>query len=138
MSIAKASATEAWIRARDGYLKIADISLEEKKQLMNSHYEDVASDLSDIETKHAEGSKVRRVLAQLGPFFDGLEAVGQALDVFVNADTHGVLSLVWGSLRVALMVSHLDLLIITVHVWSSTGNSLRANIERLSKLWLNF
>lgn len=100
---------DAWASARNDYLAATDLTTEERQQLLTSSRSDVFEELQSLETKHAQESKSRIAANRLNKVFEGLGTFSRALDVFVNADSHGVLALVWGSLRIVLGVGILNL-----------------------------
>lgn len=100
---------DAWASTRDEYLAGTDLTTEERQQLLTSSRSDVFEELQSLETKHAQESKSRIAANRLSKVFEGLKTFSKALDVFVNADSHGVLALVWGSLRIVLGVGILNL-----------------------------
>lgn len=57
------------------------------------------------EYTHADQSGLRKCATFLNPLFRGLERCGSAVDVFSNAEPTGILSLLWGSVRLILVVS---------------------------------
>ncbi|KAI9872454.1 MAG: hypothetical protein M1830_001605, partial [Pleopsidium flavum] len=95
----KALAAEitAWTIAREQYLHASGLSkaeCAERERLLASSSDDVMGQLKRLEAEHAKTSKPRRWSARLQPLIDWLARFGPALDVFANADPHGVLSLV--------------------------------------------
>ena len=56
--------------------------------------------LESVELSHLQKSRLKKYLERLRPLFDHLERFGKAIDVLSQSDPHGVLSLVWGSIRI--------------------------------------
>ncbi|KAI4128816.1 MAG: hypothetical protein LQ347_004029 [Umbilicaria vellea] len=103
------SQQDAWAIAREQYLDAAGLTpaehAEQQRFLSSSSPDEVIKQLQSLETQHGENSRSRSSLARLQPLIDWLARFGSALDVFANADPHGVLSLVWGSLRILLVLA---------------------------------
>lgn len=96
---------DAWTSMKTRELSSPDLSDEERCFLKFSTADDVVSELQRLDAEQADSSRGRQYLQRLQPLTRFLEKFGQALDLFAQADAHGVLSLVWGSLRVVLVVS---------------------------------
>ena len=109
---------DAWVCTRDEYFASPDLTDEERQKLSMSTSSDVFEDLQSLQTKHAHESKSRIASHRLDKVFSGLKKFGNALDVFANADPHGVLPLVWGSLRIVLDVGLLVVCSLLVSVSS--------------------
>ena len=92
---------DAWTRAKDRYIE--DLTHEEKRIFLQASPEMILYDASAAEKKHGASSTSRRLIAKLQPFIAVIEQYGKALDVYSNASAL-VLSPLWGSIRVLLLV----------------------------------
>lgn len=57
-----------------------------------------------LSLKNKDCTRIRRSMEYMRPFMDALTHLAPGMDVFANADPHGILSLVWGSVRMVLIV----------------------------------
>ena len=99
---------DAWTVARDRLLTDPDLTMDEQDSLRSCAVANIITELLSLEAQHAQGSKARFYLRRLRDFLGPLTRFGPALDVLANADSHGLLSLVWGSMRIVLLVSTTD------------------------------
>jgi len=95
---------DAWTITKTNYLKDDDLSSEEKDMLNSCSLKDLIDEMKRMENRHAQDSKTRNIMSSLQPFAQTLRKIGPALDTFSNADPHGIMSLVWGSVRLILVV----------------------------------
>ena len=105
MAASEQKAISAWAAARDRVLLDPDLTKEEKAWLHSTSADKVVEELKNLDSQNAQESKSRKMMKAIDPFLDGLQRFGPAMDVFSNADPNGVMSLVWGSLRMILVVS---------------------------------
>jgi len=98
----------AWAIVREAQLADPSLSTDERAILTSCSPQDVLSDIHSMEHRHTSSSRTRKYANQLQPFLQGLERFGAAMDVFSNADPHGILSLLWGSVRLVLVVCSAD------------------------------
>ena len=106
MTVLEEKAISAWAMARDNML--GDPTLDEKEKnwlLSTTSPEKVVEELKYLDSQDAQQSKFRRMMKAIDPLLQGLQRFAPAMDVFSNADPNGVLSLVWGSLRMVIVVS---------------------------------
>ena len=80
-----------------------DLTQEEKQSYLQATPEKIFYDASAAEKRHEASSTSRRSMHKLQPFIAAIEQYGQAIDVYSNAYPL-VLSPLWGSIRVLLMV----------------------------------
>jgi len=66
--------------------------------------ENLLSDIQDAERQHKSKSTSRKVSAALKPFVAGVEQYASSFDVIANCSTM-ILSPLWGSFRIVLLVS---------------------------------
>ena len=92
---------DAWTRAKDRYIE--DLTHGEKRIFLQASPEMILYDASAAEKKHGASSTSRGLIDKLQPFIAVIEQYGKALDVYSNASAL-VLSPVWGSIRVLLLV----------------------------------
>lgn len=92
---------DAWTRAKSRYVE--DLTHAEKQFYMQASPETIFYDASAAEKRHEASSTSRRLMHKLQPFVAAIEQYGQALDVYSNASPLAM-SLVWGSIRVLLLV----------------------------------
>ena len=92
---------DAWTRARNRYLE--DLTNEEKQLYMQATPETIFYDASAAENRHEASSPSRGLLHKLQPFIASVQQYGAALDVYSNSYPL-VLSPLWGSIRVLLLV----------------------------------
>jgi len=95
---------DAWSFLRDREITNPELTAAERDCLKSATAQDVVAEIRLIENTHTDQSRTRQCLDKLQPFITWLDKFGVALDVFANADAHGILSLVWGSLRLLLVV----------------------------------
>jgi hypothetical protein len=95
---------EAWTRVKAARLNDPDLSENQRIILGSSSISDVLDALKQLDNDHLENSRGRKYLQRLRPLISGLRLFEKALDVFANADSKGLLSLIWGSLRIVLSV----------------------------------
>ena len=93
---------DAWTKARDTLLEESDFTREEREWLKSTTPEMVVEDVEKLDGQHANKSWSRKAMTAIKPLLHGLDRFGSALDVFAQADPQGVLTLVWGSLRIVL------------------------------------
>ena len=96
---------DAWTRARNRYVQ--DLDEEERRKYQNAKVHDIVSDAREAESQHRQKSTSLSILEKLQPLLVAVDQYGQALDVYANADAL-VLSPLWGSLRIILLVIRLD------------------------------
>lgn len=65
----------------------------------------MVTELRLLKAEHVNQSQFRHYINKIQPFSNGLDKFGAALDALANADAYGILSFVWGSLRLVLVVS---------------------------------
>lgn len=94
----------AWRRAVDRYAQDNDLTVDEQKVLHLSSPTAFMSDLQVVDMTHLQRSRIRKGLEKLQPLFDNLGRFEKAFDVLAGMDTFGVLNLVWGSMRMCLVV----------------------------------
>ena len=70
----------------------------------NASLHDIVRDAKDASLQHSEESMSHGIVAKMQPLVSAIEQYGQALDVYVNAYPL-VLSPLWGSIRITLLVS---------------------------------
>ena len=97
-------AVSAWAAARDRVLLDPTLSKEEKAWLESMSVEKVINEIKELDSQYAQASNSRKIMKAINPLLEGLQRFAPAMDVFSNADPNGVLSLVWGSLRMILVV----------------------------------
>ena len=95
----------AWRRTIDRYLVDSSLTAEEQKALRLRSLDDFLSDLQNVDLSQIQRSRVQKYMTKLRPVLITIDRFGKAIDVFANADPHGVLGLVWGSIRMVLVVS---------------------------------
>jgi hypothetical protein len=95
----------AWAVAKAEILADVTLSTDERNMLRTSTISDVIGEISSLDKEHAIHSTSRKVMQTLDPVLKGLEKYGSALDVLAQADPNGILTLVWGSMRVLLAVA---------------------------------
>jgi hypothetical protein len=101
----------SWDLAREQYLNAPGLTAADRahrQQLLHSSPAELIAQLKVFESQESL-KRPRRWAARLQPLIDWLERFGPALDVFANADHYGILALVWGSLRVLIVVMPLYL-----------------------------
>ena len=99
-----AAAVDAWTSVKQEELGRTDLNDEQRNMLIFSTAEDVLRDLKKMDQEDAESSRTRKWLEKGPPFVDGFNKVGKNIDVFAGADSDGVFSLVWGSIRAIMAV----------------------------------
>lgn len=95
---------DPWTRARNDYLQKCSLHRGDRQILTVSSPDDLTSIMKDWAKQHAKQSNTRKCLNSLKPLLDGLNRFAPAIDVFCNAEPLGILSLLWGSLRLVLIV----------------------------------
>ena len=91
--------------------------MEERSKYFDANLEDVVKDANEVASKHCEESRSLKVVERLQPLVTAIEQYGQALDVYANAYPL-VLSPLWGSLRIVLLVrSPLTLSTLSHRLW---------------------
>lgn len=96
---------DAWTRAWDEYLQKAHLDPAKRESLFSCSPQDIMTTLTSWEIQHTDKSKLRRFMDFLDPLFKGLARFALALDVYSNAVPFGILFLIWGGLRLVLMVN---------------------------------
>lgn len=96
--------SDLWTNLRDKQLFDPETSVEEKAILQSCSAGDLIDEIKCMERRHADESKTRRLLSILQPYLQAAKKVGPAMDVLSSADPHGIASLVWGSVRLMLVV----------------------------------
>lgn len=81
-----------------------DLSAAEKQLVNTASLEEILADVKRTEEKHGEGSKSRKLSRRLRPVISGIEQYGKAVDILTGA-AQGVLSPLWGGIRILLHVS---------------------------------
>lgn len=66
--------------------------------------EEILADVQRTEERHSEGSKARKLSRRLRPMISGIEQYGKAVDILTGA-AQGILSPLWGGIRILLHVS---------------------------------
>ena len=99
---------DAWTRARNRFVE--DLSENEKHLFFQATPETVLYEASALNKRHESSSKSRHFAERIQGFVASVEQYGKALDVFVNTYPL-VMSPLWGSFRIVLIVSALDGLI---------------------------
>lgn len=94
--------TQPWEAAKARFLD--GLSDHEIKLYKDATLENLFYNASSSQKKHARGSRIWRLQKRLSPFIDSLEDYGKAMDVYVNTAPL-ILSPLWGSLRIILLVS---------------------------------
>ena len=97
---------DAWARARDSLLRASDLTEEEQEWLRSTTAEMVVTEVERLDAQHADKSWSRTMMSAIKPLLHGLNRFGPAMDVFAQADPQGILVLVWGSLRMILMIAN--------------------------------
>ena len=94
--------TQPWEAARERMCQ--GLLPHEQSLYSNATLENLFYDASSSQKNHARGSRIWRLQERLAPLVESLEEYGKAMDVFVNTYPL-VLSPLWGSLRLILLVS---------------------------------
>lgn len=94
----------AWRRAVDRYGQDNNLTTAEQQVLRLSSPTAFLTDLQAVDLTQLQRSRIRKGLEKLQPLFECLGRFEKAIDVFANADSFGVLALVWGSMRMCLVV----------------------------------
>ena len=97
---------DAWARARDKLLEASDLTAEEREWLRSTTAEMVVAEVERLDAQHADKSWSRKTMGAIRPLLHGLTRFGPALDVFAQADPQGILTAVWGSLRLVLTIAN--------------------------------
>ena len=100
----KAFSPDAWTRARHRFVE--DLTEDEKRVYFQATPESILYDASAGEKVHGATSTSRKIVNKLQPLVDALEQYGAALDVYSNTYPL-VLSPLWGSIRIVLLVRFL-------------------------------
>ena len=93
--------TQPWEAARERLCQ--GLLPHEQSLYSNATLENLFYDASTGQKNHARGSRIWRLQERLAPLVESLEEYGKAMDVYVNSYSL-VLSPLWGSLRVVLLV----------------------------------
>jgi hypothetical protein len=94
--------TQPWEAAKE---RLREGLLPHEQSLYSSAtLENLFYDASSSQKTHARGSRIWRLQERLAPLVESLEEYGKAMDVFVNTYPL-ILSPLWGSLRLVLLVS---------------------------------
>lgn len=88
----------------DRYLVDSSLTDEEQKVLKMKNVEDYIGDLQRTQLDPLQKSRLVKYMKRLQPLFNTLTRFQGAIDSFAQADPYGVLSLVWGSVRMVLIV----------------------------------
>lgn len=88
----------------DRYSQDNGLTVEEQKILRVKSPTDFSSDLRTVEMTHLQRSRIQKAMNKLQGFLDLFTRFEQAIESFANADPWGVLSLLWGSVRMCLIV----------------------------------
>lgn len=99
------SHSSAWTFIVEQYRSDPTLTEEERLLLKDASLDDYVDDLKFIGVSDVEKGIVRKCIAKLHPLLHTLERFRGALDAFANGDPHGILALVWGSVRIVLVVS---------------------------------
>lgn len=94
--------TQPWEAARERLCQ--GLLPHEQSLYSNATLENLFYYASSSQKDHARGSRIWRLQERLAPLVESLEEYGKAMDVYANAYPL-VLSPLWGSLRVVLLVS---------------------------------
>ena len=107
---------DAWTFSNIKHHELSNPALtsEEREILKSSTAQDLITEAKLLDLAHDRQTNSRHYVAKLQTLLHGLDKFGSALDVFSNADPHGILSLVWGSIRLVIAVSVAHLKNITV------------------------
>lgn len=95
----------AWSKAMAEYLHDDSLTKEERNICRLDSSDDFISDLEATTLTNIQKSRLHQGMKRIQPFLKILEKFKGALDVFSQADPHGVLACVWGSIRLVLVVS---------------------------------
>jgi hypothetical protein len=98
--------TQPWETAKLRFFE--NLSPQEIDLYKNASLENLFYDASATQKKHARGSRMWRLQERMSPLIDSIEDYGKAMDVFVNTCPI-VLSPLWGSIRVVLLVSAISM-----------------------------
>lgn len=94
----------AWDIAKEQQLSDPELSAEERAMLDSFSPQGFIDEVTSMERRHANESKIRKVMSGLRPWVRAVAKAGPAMDVLSNAVPHGILALVWGSVRLILVV----------------------------------
>ncbi len=97
----------AWRRTVDRYLVDSSLTAEEQKTLRLNSLDEFLSDLTNVDLSQLQKSRVQKYMTKVRPVLMTLDRFGKAIDVITNADPYGILNLVWGSIRMVIVVSNL-------------------------------
>ena len=100
-----AEATQIITEIREDSGLCAQLTDDEVASLRSCSAQEIIAALQRLEVQHRYSGRPKHYVAKIRPLIEGLEKFGPALDVFANADPHGILSLVWGSIRLVIAVS---------------------------------
>jgi hypothetical protein len=98
--------TEPWEAAKARFLE--GLPEDQKTILENSSLEDLFYQAGAGAKGYEADSKLWSMQRKLAPFIDAVEDYSKAMDVFANSST--ILCPLWGSVRILLHVSHIDLI----------------------------
>jgi hypothetical protein len=98
------SHSSSWTTLVEKWKSDSTLTEEERLLLRNASFDDYIDDLKFVGISEAEKSIIKRCISKLQPLVHTLERFRGALDVFSNVDPHGVLALLWGSVRIVLVV----------------------------------
>ena len=104
---------DAWTRAKNRYIE--DLTHEEKELYLQASPEMIFYDASAAEKSHGAESTSRGLMDKLQPLVAAIEQYGHALDTYSNAYPL-VLSPLWGSIRILLLVCLTVLERLTEHI----------------------
>ncbi|KAI9800943.1 MAG: hypothetical protein M1833_003080 [Piccolia ochrophora] len=82
----------------------SSLTAEEQKVIRLYRLDDFVGDLQNVGLSQMQKSRVQKYMTKLQPVLRSLDRFGKAFDVFSNADPFGALSLIWGSIRMVLVV----------------------------------
>lgn len=97
-------AFDAWEEAKRQCL--SDLSASERDLVDTASLEGILADVKRAEETHSESSKSRKLSKRLNPVISGIEQYGKGLDILAGT-AQGILSPLWGGIRILLHVSSL-------------------------------
>lgn len=104
MAVTSQQPLGAWAEAQNQLLSDNTLSDDERKWLRFSDVDGVLSELNQLDGQNADQSKAWKLKRAIQPLLQALEPFGPAMDVLCQTEPNGVLSLVWGSLRIVIVV----------------------------------
>ena len=95
---------DAWIQAKETQLADPDLTDEEKSILRRSSVQDVINELNSMNAQNAKDSKLRTFSSSIQSYAKVAQYVGPLMEPLSSVDPYGVLSLIWGYVRLVLGV----------------------------------